>query len=460
LEKQTVVVAGARGFVGQALIETLVDEYSIIALSRHGHSQDEAVEWRPCDLFSRKDTFDALKGADLAVYLVHSMLPSARLTQGNFEDMDLICADNFARAAAANGIRQIVYLGGIMPASQSSRHLESRYEVEKTLGAYGVPVTSLRAGLVVGPNGSSTAMVIRLVEKLPAMICPAWTRTETQPIALKDVVRLLKFVLGNEACFDDAYDVGGPDVMPYKTMLELTAEIMGVKRLMLDGPDIPAFVSTTWVSRVTGAPAELVAPLVESLAHRMVAADDRLVEMSGFEMTPFETSMREAVEAEVAASTVPVAFDRKRSRRSDERSVRSVQRVPLPENATACWVALEYARWLPDFLAPLLRVEVDETRTRFFVKGVIRPLLELTLAEVSESDRQLFWITGGLLAKPNLKGRLEFREVLGGTAVLAAIHDFQPTLPWYIYRYTQALVHLYVMSGFREYLEHVQPLES
>lgn len=460
--KKTVVIAGARGFVGQALIELLKDEYRIIGLSRRSLEDEEHIEWRECDLFSRQETLEALKGADYGIYLVHSMLPSARLTQGKFEDMDLICADNFARAAAANDVEHIVYLGGIFPESAKvSRHLESRYEVERTLGAYGVAITSLRAGLVVGPNGSSTAIVIRLVNKLPVMVCPTWTRTETQPVALHDVLRLIVFALGNEKCMGNTYDVGGPEIMTYKEMMRRTAELMGVRRYMLDAPVFSSRLSTAWVSAFTGAPYELVSPLVESLEHRMVAGDNRLVEMSGIEMTTFEESMRAAIEHEAQKRSNPVAFDKKGSRKREESAVRSVQRLPLPEGANAWWVADEYARWLPNFMSPFLRVEVDENRkTGFFVRGMSKPLLELTFAKVSRSDRQLYWITGGILVKRHDRGRLEFRVVLGGKAVLAAIHDFLPRLPWYVYRYTQAVAHHFVMAGYARHLAKIEAIEG
>lgn len=452
--KKKVVIAGARGFIGQALIAALADSFEIIGLSRRSQDSDDGVEWRACDLFSRAQTEEALRGAEVAVYLVHSMLPSARLTQGDFEDMDLICADNFARGARANGVQHIVYLGGILPTGTGvSRHLESRHEVEIALGAYGTPVTSLRAGLIVGPNGSSTAIVVRLVKKLPVMLCPAWTRMNTQPIALQDVIHLLKFCLENpEQTKNQAFDIGGKELMTYKGMMAQTARIMGVKRLMMDVPFDSPRISTGWVSAFTEAPLELVAPLIESLQHSMVAEDDRLLELASLKPTPFEVSMREAVEFEFKKSKNPVAFDKKGSRNAEESTVRSVQRLPLPHGRHATWVAEEYARWLPDFLAPLMRVKVKDRMTCFYVKGIARPLLELELAEISAEDRQVFWIRGGLLAHPNPKGRLEFREVLGGHATLAAIHDFRPKLPWYLYRYSQALAHLFVMHGFSEHL--------
>jgi uncharacterized protein YbjT (DUF2867 family) len=454
-QNSTVVIAGARGFVGQALVERLRGHAKIVGLSRRA-SHEEGVEWRECDLFSRADTIAALKGADFAVYLVHSMLPSARLTQGDFEDFDLICADNFARAAKENSVKHIVYLGGILPEGEGvSRHLGSRHEVEHALGAYGTPVTSLRAGLIVGPNGSSTAIVVRLVQKLPVMLCPSWTRERTQPIALKDILGLIEFSLGNEDVYDQIFDVGGPDIMTYKMMMERTAELLNLKRVFFDFPAVAPAISSGWVSAFTHAPMELVRPLIESLEHSMVARENTLLEKSRIAVTPFSESMKESIEFELSRSEEPVAFDKRGSSRPAERVVRSVQRLPLPKGKDAAWVAEEYARWLPDFLAPILRVEVTQEFTRFFIKGITSPLLELKLAEVSATDRQLFWIVGGLLARPNRKGRLEFREVLGGQAVMAAIHDFEPRLPWYIYRYTQALVHLFVMHGFGEHLRKI-----
>ena len=179
--KPKVVVAGASGFIGRAVIKALQDRCDLIALSRSAKDDEPGVEWRSCDLFSLLQCEKAVAGADYAIYLVHSMLPAA-LTQANFEDMDLILADNFARAASNAGIRQIVYLGGLVPqeTEELSRHLASRLEVEQVLGARDVPLTSLRAALVIGAGGSSFRIMLRLVQRLPAMISPKWTLSKTQ----------------------------------------------------------------------------------------------------------------------------------------------------------------------------------------------------------------------------------------------------------------------------------------
>jgi uncharacterized protein YbjT (DUF2867 family) len=149
-----VAIAGASGFIGRWFIEKYHTQYEIIALSRGEVSDPERpnVEWRVVDLYSLSNTTAALEGADYALYLVHSMSPSTRLNQGSFEDTDLLLADNFARASEKCGLKQIIFIGGILPKDdeQYSRHLRSRYETEVTLGSRSTPLTSLRAGIIIG----------------------------------------------------------------------------------------------------------------------------------------------------------------------------------------------------------------------------------------------------------------------------------------------------------------------
>ena len=155
--KRKVVLAGATGFIGRWIIEVFQKDFQIIALSRkkvkYNHNQN--IQWREVDLYSMSSTEKALEGAEIAIYLVHSMLPSTRLNQGKFEDTDLLLADNFSRAAQKNNLKQIIYIGGILPKDKHeiSNHLLSRYEVEKTLGARATPLTAIRAGIIIGPGG-------------------------------------------------------------------------------------------------------------------------------------------------------------------------------------------------------------------------------------------------------------------------------------------------------------------
>jgi len=147
----------------------------------------------------------------------------------------------------------------------------------------------------------------------------------------------------------------------------------------------------------------------------------------------------------------------------DLKVVRSVQRLPLPQGRNALWMAEKYTIWLPRFLRLLVQVNVDENRIcSFCMRGLRQPLLVLKFSpERSSLNRPLFYITGGILVskrKGLMRGRLEFREVLKGKTIIAAIHDFSPSLPWFIYNWTQALVHLWVMEGFRRYLDSLDVL--
>lgn len=467
-ERGTVAIAGATGFVGQALRGKLVTEgFRVVGLTRSptraGIEDPSGVEWRHCDLFSVRQITEALDGVDYAIYLVHSMLPSARLTQASFADLDLLLADNFARAAEARSLKQILYLGGIRPPdADHSAHIASRLEVEQTLACRSVPVTALRAGIILGPGGSSMRILVRLVRRLPAMVLPSWTRSMSAPIAIEDVIRATLVCLGNPDSFGESYDIGGPEPMSYREMMVRTARVLGKRVPMFGVPLVSPGLSKRWVSVVTGSSYALVGPLVESLRHSVLPRDNALQAKLLPNAVPFDTALKQSVDSEGRPADDP----RRMLRSGDDarlrkaRTVRSVQRMPLPPGASAEWVADEYMRWLPRFVWPFLTVRTHGGVIRFELRLFGWSLLELTRApERSSEDRQQFLISGGLLARvdPNLRGRFEFREVLGRQRIIAAIHDFQPALPWYVYNSTQALVHLVVMRGFGRHLGRVQP---
>jgi uncharacterized protein YbjT (DUF2867 family) len=460
-----VALTGASGFIGGALAAVLRERFLVRGIGRgSAAAAGVAVDsWRRTDLFNLKDAEHALEGASIAIYLVHSMMPSARLTQATFEDLDLLCADNFGRAAANAGVKQIVYLSGLLPQHGGlSKHLQSRQEVERALGLYGCPTTTIRAGLILGGGGSSFEMLVRLVERLPAMACPGWTKTRTQPVAIEDVVKLVAFATGNPACMNQTYDIGAPDIVTYRELLELVAQQLGVKRTMVPVPFFSPSLSRLWVTLVTGASRELVAPLVQSLRHEMIVRDHRLAEMARITTmsvrdalvaalrqrataTQARVTQTEAAPPPALAVARPVSL------------VRSVQRMRLPAGKDAAWAATEYTDWLPHAFGRLLRVDVDAQREcRFCIVGMKTPLLVLSyVAERSTPDRQLFFVTGGILSLARQRGRFELREVGDTRTLLTAIHDFGPRLPWFIYRYTQAVFHGWVMSGFRRHISKV-----
>ena len=442
-----VVVAGASGFVGRALVGRLAEHFEVIALSRSPRQSTDGVTWVQADLFSLLDCERAMEGADVVIYLVHSMQPSARLTQGRFADMDLILADNVARAA--KNAARIIYLGGLIPDGEHlSAHLHSRMEVEHALAGHGTPVTTLRAGLVIGSGGSSFRILRRLVERLPVMLCPKWTASHTQTIDLDTLLALLTACVTDEQSLGQTYDVGGPEQLTYHDLIAQTAAAMGRRRLLIPVPVFAPPLSSWWVTLVTGSSRALVTPLVESLRHTMVASDLRLQERLGMP----GLTVREALHQ--ALTRPPVAAPPRLSAPFIGNTVRSVQRLPLPQGWDARRTAREYMDWLPRGMWPLITVDVDGDVCTFALRGMKRPLLVLRYSpERSTPDRTVLYIRGGLLAPDDPgRGRLEFRQVLNGTAVLAAIHDFIPRLPWFIYSSTQALAHLWVMFAFGNHL--------
>lgn len=448
-----VAIAGASGFVGKALLKELEGRHEVVALSRSVRASDSQskIEWRACDLFSLLDAEKALQGCEVAVYLVHSMRPSAELTQGNFADLDLIVADNFVRAAKKCGVKKIIYLGGLFPEGQSgiSRHLRSRHEIEELFIKSQVPTTVLRAAVILGGEGSSFHIMVRLVERLPFMLCPKWTLTQSQPVALVDVVHAISYCVDEAETTGKIYDLGGPDIVSYRQMMKMIADIKGLKRFMLPVPLLSPGISTFWVCLVTGAPRALVKPLIEGLKVAMITDQDRHLKIPKHSYRSLEFSLQEALKS-YSAHQKPLAFQASPKGRYE---VRSVQRLPLPKGWRAEQVAEAYLRFLPSLPFGLIKVEVQGHRISFNLSFPFLRLLILDYApERSWPDRQLFYVRGGLLAQSTLRGRLEFRESLGGAAVLAAIHDFRPRLPWFIYRRTQALIHLWVMYRFGIYL--------
>lgn len=448
-----VAIAGASGFVGRHLISKLLEDpnLSVVGLSRTPKtSHHPRLEWRVCDLFSLKDITESLEGCESCYYLVHSMLPSAALSQGTFYDFDLIMADNFIRAAKKQEIKHIVYLGGMIPKTANlSWHLKSRLEVEETLRGQpeGPKVTCLRAGLIMGPSGSSFIIMQRLIERLPILVCPSWTETLSQPVDIQDILRVLTRVHADPNLQGKTFDIGGPEVVTYKQLLKTAAAMIKKERTFFTLEIIPLKISRMWVSLITGVPRDLVYPLVLSLRHEMIAAQENLYPYAHEDIKiPLQESLKVAMEHHEDRAL--------KGHRTIEPDVRSIQRLPLPEGTTASWVAKEYFRWLPEVFPFLIKVEVDGNRCTFSFlhRRIILLLLERHEERSSGQDRQLLYITGGLLAGNMIRGRLEFREVLNSRYVMAAIHEFRPALPWYIYRWTQAIVHLWVMKAFARHL--------
>lgn len=275
---RVVLVAGATGFIGGRLVPELLDAgFEVRAMTRHPEDHSGPGTAVYGDVSDPGSLAEPLTGVDVAVYLVHS------LDSADFERKDAAAAEAFATAAAATGVEQIVYLGGLGPEDEQdlSPHLRSRREVERILQASGVPVTVLRAAIVVGHGSVSWEITRQLVDHLPAMIVPKWAATRTQPIAVQDVVRYLVAVVDNPGARGATYDIGGPDVLTYVEMLEQAAKVAHGRDLRIaQVPVLTPRLSSHWMSLVTDVDTTTAANLIDSMGTEVVVHEDGIREIS------------------------------------------------------------------------------------------------------------------------------------------------------------------------------------
>ena len=446
--KKTLAVAGATGFIGRWFIETYKHQYNIIALSRKKIStQNDIVEWRMVDLFSISSSVNALQGVEYALYLVHSMQPSTRLNQGNFEDTDLLLADNFSRAAETCKLKHIVYVGGILPKDDLniSKHLKSRFEVEQVLGSRSTPLTAVRAGIIIGPGGSSFRIVKRLVQNLPIMACPKWTKSKNQPVDLRIALKSIEQIFGDEKFFNLPIEIGGSEIVTYMDILKITAKEMKRKRWIFSIPFFSLGMSKLWVGLFSGSNKNFVSPLIESLRHDMTLKTS--ISLKNLPSFTLKETIKRASDSTITIPMAPKGV----AQTKDKNTVRSVQRIANPARKTAEWVAQSYPIWLSKIFNKVIEAEEQNNLLKFKLLGLTLLQLEY-IKNRSDKNRQLFYITGGYLTKRTNRGWLEFRSILDDNYIITAIHEFVPRLPWVIYKFTQAKAHLLVMKKFEKHL--------
>ena len=286
-----VLVAGASGFVGRRLTRALVEAgHSVRAMTRTPDTSEGPGTAVFGDVHEEDSLASALDGCSAAYYLVHS------LGSADFERLDAEAAHSFGTAAGTAGLAQIVYLGGLgNDADTLSAHLRSRREVEGLLGAGGVPVTVLRAGIVVGAGGISWEMTRQLVEHLPAMITPRWVKTRTQPIAVDDVVRYLVGVLGHDQAMGRVFEVGGPEVLRYSDMLKRVAKLENRRLIVMPVPLLSPGLSSRWLSLVTDVDTQAGRNLVDSMTNEVIVQDQSIRTVVPFEPTGYDDAVRLAL---------------------------------------------------------------------------------------------------------------------------------------------------------------------
>ena len=292
LASRSVLVSGASGFVGRRLSKVLVqDGYAVRAMTRHPDEYRGPGEPVFGDALDAETLPVALEGCSAAYYLIHS------LSSPDFARLDAEAARAFGKAAAESGLEQIVYLGGLGDDFDTlSPHLRSRREVEGLLGEGGVPVTVLRAGIVIGDQGLSWEITRQLVEHLPAMITPRWVRTRTQPIAVDDLIRYLVGVLGHPEALGRVFEIGGPEVLRYSTMLKRVAKIERRPLPIVPVPLLSPRLSSLWLSLVTDVDTRAGRTLVDSMTTEVIVREESIREIVPMRLTSYDDAVRQALD--------------------------------------------------------------------------------------------------------------------------------------------------------------------
>jgi uncharacterized protein YbjT (DUF2867 family) len=289
----TILVTGATGFIGRRLVPALVDQgYDIRAMTRRPDEYDGPGTAVGGDVHDPPTLGPALDGVDVAYYLVHS------LDAEDFEQRDARAARAFGEAAGSAGVTQIVYLGGLgAEGAELSAHLRSRREVEGLLGAGGVPVTALRAGIVIGRGGISWELTRQLVKNLPAMVVPRWVTTRTQPIAVDDVIRYLVGIAGDERSFGRTFEIGGPEQLTYLRMLEVASEVASGRRVPIVAvPVLTPRLSSYWLALVTDVDTTTARNLIDSMGTEVLVTDHSIRDLVPFDPVPYAEAVRRALE--------------------------------------------------------------------------------------------------------------------------------------------------------------------
>lgn len=293
----TVLVTGANGFIGKRLVKALLaDGYNVRCLVRRPDAILPAgATVAVGDLLEPGGLYAPFRGIDTAFYLVHSMGGG----MAGFERRDRQAAEYFTATADKAGVRRVIYLGGMGETGTGlSKHLASRLEVARLLGKGSFQTTFLRAPVIIGAGGASYEMIKALVERLPLMIAPRWVSTRTQPIAVADVISYLVGCLREERTAGETFDIGGPEILSYRQMMDRFAGIKGKSIIILVVPLLTLKLSSYWLGLFTPVKPSIAMPLIEGVRNEMICRDLRIRELIPFPLTGFDEAIRTALAEE------------------------------------------------------------------------------------------------------------------------------------------------------------------
>ena len=302
-----VLILGATGFIGKRLLKELVNKNIKLRVLARNPSKAEKiipagadVEIVQGDLMQTEGLGKALQNIHSAFYLVHSMGGSSILKNTDFAEKDKKAAKNFIDIAGREGLKRVLYLGGLGEAGEGlSEHLKSRAEVADILQSGKPAATIFRAAVIIGAGGASYEMLRHLVERLPVMICPKWIETRIQPIAVQDVIKYLTGCLLNPDTAGKRFDIGGSEILTYKKMMNLYAEARGLaKRIIIVVPLLTPRLSAYWVDLITPISSGIAHPLIEGMKNEVICKDNTIDKFVKIDKTPFIDAVKIAVSEE------------------------------------------------------------------------------------------------------------------------------------------------------------------
>ena len=293
-----ILLTGATGYIGKRILPILaVKGHDVICCVRDKNrfyipeELQQKVQVIEVDFLDKETLVNIPTDIDAAFYLIHSMSGS----DTNYDELESISATNFSERINQTQAQQILYLSGIVNDKSLSKHLSSRKNVESILAKSKVPLTTLRAGIIVGSGSASFEIIRDLVNKLPVMITPKWLNTKCQPIAINDVLEFLSKSLLNPLTYNQSFDIGGPDILTYKEMLLAFAEAKNLKRYIFTIPVMTPKLSSYWLYFVTSTSYKLATALVSSMKVEVICSDHRINELLDVQPIPYKEALSRAL---------------------------------------------------------------------------------------------------------------------------------------------------------------------
>lgn len=292
-----ILLTGANGYIGMRLLPQLIDQGHEVVCAVRNRDRftsykeiKDHVEIVEIDFVDHDSPPEKIKNIDVAYYLIHSMTATTK----DFDKIEAKAAENFNKMMEQTSVNQVIYLSGIINEEKLSKHLQSRKKVEEILYKGDFNLTVLRAAIIVGSGSSSFEIIRDLCEKLPVMVTPKWVKTRCQPIAIRNVIQYLTGVIGNEKCYNESFDIGGPDILTYQEMMEQYGEVRNLKIWIIGVPFMSPKLSSYWLYFVTSTSYRLAQNLVDSMSVEVITKDTRLKEILNIDLIDYKEAIRMA----------------------------------------------------------------------------------------------------------------------------------------------------------------------